>query len=89
MTSNIHVGNCNLLVKLTEIKFSFSRKFEPQNLSLVATSKRLSMQNFKILEIFDLAKLSTVLQKKISKLVNLNSIFFENFPCASRMSKLL
>ena len=26
---------------------------------------------------------------QISKLVNLNSIFFENFLCASRMSKLL
>ena len=26
---------------------------------------------------------------QISKLVNLNSNFFENFPCASRMSKLL
>ena len=25
---------------------------------------------------------------QISKLVDLNSIFFENFPCASRMSKL-
>ena len=46
MTSNIHVGSCNLLVKLGEIKFWFSRKFASQNFSLMAICKSSSMQNF-------------------------------------------
>ena len=46
MTSNIHVGSRNLLVKLGEIKFWFSRKFASQNFSLMAICKSSSMQNF-------------------------------------------
>ena len=60
MTSNIHVGSCNLLVKLKEIKFWCSRKFALQNFSLVAICKNSSMQNLKILQIFGVTKLSTV-----------------------------
>ena len=47
MTSNIHhVRSRNLLVKLREIKFWFSRKFASQNFSLMAICKSSSMQNF-------------------------------------------
>ena len=53
MTSNIHFGSRNLLVKLKEIKFWYSRKFASQNFSSVAS-----------LQIFGLTKPSTVLQYK-------------------------
>ena len=64
MTSNIHVGSRNLLVKLKEIKFWCSRKFASQNFSLVAICKISSMENFKNLQIFGITKLSAVLQYK-------------------------
>ena len=50
MTSNIHVGCHNLLIKLEEMKFWCSRKFALQNFSLVIICKSLSMQNVKILQ---------------------------------------
>ena len=64
MTSNIHIGTRNLLVKLKEIKFWYSREFAFQNFTLVAIFKSSSMQNLKMLQNFGLAKLSSVLQYK-------------------------
>ena len=53
MTLNIRVGSRDLLVNLREIKVWCSRMFPSQSFSLVAISKSLSMQNFKILQILD------------------------------------
>ena len=78
MTSNIHVGSCNLLVKLREIKFWCSRKFASQNFSLVAICRSSSMQNLKFFLIFGLKTFYSI-TVQISKLVNLNSIFFWEF----------
>ena len=64
MTSNTHVGSCNLLVKLKEIKLWCPQKFASQKFSLVAICKSSSIQNFKKLQVFCLAKLLTVLQYK-------------------------
>ena len=88
MTSNVHAGSCNLFVKLNEMKLWCSRKFATQNISLVTICKISSIQNLKILQIFCLKTFYSI-TVQISKLVNLNSIFLGNFPCASRMSKLL
>ena len=88
MMSNIHVGSRNLLIKLKEIKFWCSKNlsyriFFSGNLQKFIQGKR------KIFSSFWPHKTFYSITVQLPKLVNLNSNFFENFPCPSRMSKLL
>ena len=89
MTSNIPVESYNLLVLLKKNKILVLTKvflaeiFFSGNLQKFIHSKRKNFENFWPQETF----YSITLQ--ISKLVNLNSNFFENLSCASRMPKLL
>ena len=78
MTSNFHVGSRDLLVNVKEIKVWCSRKFASQNFSLVAICKSLSMQDFKILQIWP-HKTFYSITVQVLKLLNLKSIFFWEF----------